>query len=412
VLWGESGEEAGSAELDRASPSANPVGQQQGELSELKRAVVVLACGLGFAGALAPPALAESGGAYSSVRATIASAECLAGCSGFDSARTGSVVRVSGTAMGEVSRVVFLGARGYADDVPTSVARRTQTTVDVVVPARAASGRLRVINGDGQRSHASTATITIKSAAAAALEARVVGRRVFQDAARKAQLDVLAQKPLNAVVVVARVTDGAVLQSWQLGTLIPGVVRSLTWDGTSGGVVAPIGRYEFRVLTNGAGGVRAAAVRPPVATGEFDLVDHKFPVRGKHTYGEGAAAFGAVRDGHTHQGQDVFAACGTKLVAARGGVVKLNKYQSAAGNYLVIDGDGTDVDYVYMHLQKRSPLTKGTRVMTGDTIGRVGDTGDAQGCHLHFEMWSGPGWFTGGKPMNPIAFLKTWDKYS
>ena len=89
---------------------------------------------------------------------------------------------------------------------------------------------------------------------------------------------------------------------------------------------------------------------PPLATGSFDLVDHKFPVRGKHTYGTGIAAFGAQRDGHIHQGQDVFANCGTPLVAARGGIVKLNKFEANAGNYIVIDGAGTDVDYVYMHL--------------------------------------------------------------
>jgi murein DD-endopeptidase MepM/ murein hydrolase activator NlpD len=137
-----------------------------------------------------------------------------------------------------------------------------------------------------------------------------------------------------------------------------------------------------------------------------------FPVRGVHSYGEGQAAFGAQRDGHTHEGQDVFARCGTPLVAARGGVVKLNRFQSAAGNYLVIDGEGTDIDYAYMHLRDPSPLPKGARVRTGQPIGNVGDTGDANGCHLHFELWSGPGWYTGGAAFDPLVFLKAWDAYS
>ena len=34
-----------------------------------------------------------------------------------------------------------------------------------------------------------------------------------------------------------------------------------------------------------------------------------------------AGRFGAARRGHVHQGQDVFARCGTPLVAARGGKV-------------------------------------------------------------------------------------------
>ncbi len=156
---------------------------------------------------------------------------------------------------------------------------------------------------------------------------------------------------------------------------------------------------------------QAAQTAAPLATGAFDLVDHKFPVRGRHTFGSAAAAFGAVRDGHTHQGQDVFADCGTPLVAARGGVVKLNQHQANAGNYIVIDGAGTDVDYAYMHMRDPSPLQKGVRVLTGQPIGNVGDTGDAEGCHLHFEMWSGPGWYTGGAPLDPLPFLTAWSAY-
>jgi murein DD-endopeptidase MepM/ murein hydrolase activator NlpD len=374
----------------------------------------VLACGLGFGAACTPPALATStGGAYSSTRAKISAVKCLAACSGFDSAKTGSVLRVTGTKMGQVSRIVFLGGKGAADDIRATVSKHTDTLVEVTVPAKASSGRLRAVNGDGLRSHVSKATVAIKvGGSGGPLEARVVGRRVFQGALRQAQLDVLAHKPLSVAVSLVRVADGAVMQAWQLGTLAEGAIQSVTWNGTLGGVAQPVGRYEFRVTAGGAGTVQAASAPAPVATGTFDLVDHKFPVRGKHTYGTGVAAFGAGRDGHTHQGQDVFAKCGTKLVAARGGVVKLNKFQGAAGNYIVIDGAATDIDYAYMHLKKRSPLKKGTVVMTGQEIGRVGDTGDAVGCHLHFEMWSGPGWYTGGKPFDPLPFLKAWDKYS
>ncbi len=70
--------------------------------------------------------------------------------------------------------------------------------------------------------------------------------------------------------------------------------------------------------------------------------------------------------------------------------------QSAAGNYIVIDGKGTGHDYVYMHLKKPSPLKEGDKVKTGEKIGVVGETGDATGCHLHFEEWCAPGWYEGG----------------
>jgi murein DD-endopeptidase MepM/ murein hydrolase activator NlpD len=239
-----------------------------------------------------------------------------------------------------------------------------------------------------------------------------LGRRFSSAAPRPAQIDLLARNPMSVSVALVRLIDGVPVMGWPVA-LAPGVVSSIAWDGRVGGLAQPPGSYEFRVYESAPAAAAVAAAAPAtLATGSFDLVDHKFPVRGAHTYGEGEAAFGASRDGHTHQGHDVFAKCGTPLVAARGGIVKLNRFQSAAGNYLVIDGEGTDIDYVYMHLQAPSPIPKGARVFTGQAIGNVGDTGDARGCHLHFEVWTGPGWSTGGAPVDPLPFLKAWDAYS
>src|SRR2546430_13388292 len=58
-----------------------------------------------------------------------------------------------------------------------------------------------------------------------------------------------------------------------------------------------------------------------------------FPVGGPHTFGDG---FGAARSGHTHQGQDIMAACGTPLVAVSRAKVKWVSFQRLAGNYVVI----------------------------------------------------------------------------
>jgi murein DD-endopeptidase MepM/ murein hydrolase activator NlpD len=403
----------GSADLGRASPSANPVGSTQGGRVELKRIVVAVVCGIG----LTAPASAhagESGGAYASEPARITGASCVAGCAGIDVARPGSVLRVRGRAMSAVAQIVFIGAKGNNDNVIARVQKAQPESVDVTVPDKASSGPLRAVNGDGARSAPSHAVVSVQHGAgsSAVLDARVVGRRVFYDAARPARIDLLARRPMAVTVALVRVSDGAAVMGWP-AALTPGTVSSITWDGRIVGAPQPAGRYEFRV-SEGVPAVGAAAAEAPatLATGVFDLADHKFPVRGAHTYGEGVAAFGAGRDGHTHQGQDVFARCGTPLVAARGGVVKLNRFESAAGNYLVIDGEGTDIDYVYMHLRDPSPLAKGARVRTGQPIGNVGDTGDANGCHLHFELWSGPGWYTGGAAIDPLVFLKIWDSYS
>ncbi|HYP55538.1 MAG TPA: M23 family metallopeptidase, partial [Solirubrobacterales bacterium] len=84
----------------------------------------------------------------------------------------------------------------------------------------------------------------------------------------------------------------------------------------------------------------------------------------------------------------------------------------AAGNYVVIDGRGTSLDMAYMHLLEPSPLQEGMTVRTGQPIGLVGSTGSSTACHLHFEMWTAPGWYEGGEPVDPLPYLLRWDRYS
>ena len=94
-------------------------------------------------------------------------------------------------------------------------------------------------------------------------------------------------------------------------------------------------------------------------------------------------------------------------MAPRGGVVEIVGYQAGgAGHYVVLDGDGEDYDYVFMHLRSGSiPRRAGERVRTGQPIGEVGSTGRSSGPHLHFEIWVG-GWFAGGKPIDPLPLLQ------
>lgn len=139
---------------------------------------------------------------------------------------------------------------------------------------------------------------------------------------------------------------------------------------------------------------------------------YRFPVADPHNFGGSGARFGAPRSGHTHQGQDVFAPCGTPLFAAHAGNVKAIGFQaSGAGYYAVIDGlDGSDT--VYMHMEKGTWAAIGTLLYPGQQIGRVGQSGNASGCHLHFEHWTSPGWYAGGYPVDPLPELLSWDEYS
>ncbi len=137
-----------------------------------------------------------------------------------------------------------------------------------------------------------------------------------------------------------------------------------------------------------------------------------FPVPGPHTYGGPEAGFGAQRNGHSHQGHDIFAACGSPLIAAQSGTVKAIAFQGAgAGHYVVITGLNGE-DYFYAHMTGPSAIGEGVSVGAGQQLSTVGATGNASGCHLHFEIWAAPGWYSGGAPYDPLPSLQTWDNYS
>ncbi|EHN11834.1 peptidase M23B [Patulibacter medicamentivorans] len=180
-------------------------------------------------------------------------------------------------------------------------------------------------------------------------------------------------------------------------------------DMTPDGVLS---RPEARTLRQTAPPPPAAGSAPASTLGGSGAKvgddGYAFPIQGRWHYGDAGTYFG--ERGGAHQGVDAFASCGTPLVAASSGKVAHNQVQSAAGNYLVITGTPTGEDQAYMHMKARSPLKEGTAVKAGDPIGLVGDTGNADGCHLHFELWSKPGWYTGGKPRDPKPDLDRWSK--
>jgi murein DD-endopeptidase MepM/ murein hydrolase activator NlpD len=133
-------------------------------------------------------------------------------------------------------------------------------------------------------------------------------------------------------------------------------------------------------------------------------VENAFPVRGRYGLGTAVNGFGG---GRGHDGQDIFADCGTPVVAARAGRVVEVDAGGAEGNYVVLEtGDGRQ--HAYLHLLHPDSVRRGDRVDAGERIGSVGQTGNAQGCHLHFEQWTAPGRFTGGRALDPRPALDRW----
>lgn len=107
------------------------------------------------------------------------------------------------------------------------------------------------------------------------------------------------------------------------------------------------------------------------------------------------------REGGFHAGSDVAVSTGTPIRAAHAGTVAVVKYEAGGGGHYIVLNHGADIFTAYMHLQHRSPLQVGQPVSAGQRIGAVGETGDATGPHLHFEVHRGL-W----SKVNSAAFLR------
>jgi murein DD-endopeptidase MepM/ murein hydrolase activator NlpD len=100
-------------------------------------------------------------------------------------------------------------------------------------------------------------------------------------------------------------------------------------------------------------------------------------------------------------GREILAVLDGTVYAARDGIVDNQPLvepprpsspsaQDSYGNYVIVrTGDGTFVHYV--HLQRNSVAVKaGEAVRRGQVIGRLGNSGNTNGAHLHFNITEGP----------------------
>jgi murein DD-endopeptidase MepM/ murein hydrolase activator NlpD len=113
--------------------------------------------------------------------------------------------------------------------------------------------------------------------------------------------------------------------------------------------------------------------------------------------GEITSGFGP-RWGTEHEGIDIGAAAGAPVRAAADGVVRKASWYGGYGNAVIIDhGDG--VSTLYGHNSELS-VKPGERVQAGQTIAKVGSTGDSTGPHLHFEVE------VDGRKVDPAPWLR------
>ncbi len=98
----------------------------------------------------------------------------------------------------------------------------------------------------------------------------------------------------------------------------------------------------------------------------------------------------AYRWGKLHAALDIGSSSGTSLgktvVAAAAGTVVIAGVHSSYGYYVKID-HGNGLQTLYAHCIAGSLMVyPGQKVVAGQAIARVGQTGYATGPHLHFEV--------------------------
>ena len=97
-----------------------------------------------------------------------------------------------------------------------------------------------------------------------------------------------------------------------------------------------------------------------------------------------------------HAGMDFSANTGTPVYATGNGRIKKAGWQSGYGKVIVVD-HGYGYETWYAHLNKYN-VRVGQKVVRGEVIGEVGNTGKSTGPHLHYEV------HLKGKVMNPVNY--------
>jgi murein DD-endopeptidase MepM/ murein hydrolase activator NlpD len=113
------------------------------------------------------------------------------------------------------------------------------------------------------------------------------------------------------------------------------------------------------------------------------------PANGRITDGYGPRAVICGSDGCSkgfHSGTDLGAGCGSNIYAAHSGTVIYAGGMGTYGNFVLLDnGGGVSTGYAHI-VDGGIHVDYGEHVDAGEIIASVGETGAADGCHLHFEV--------------------------
>jgi murein DD-endopeptidase MepM/ murein hydrolase activator NlpD len=148
--------------------------------------------------------------------------------------------------------------------------------------------------------------------------------------------------------------------------------------------ISPTGGRRYGGVGGPSGGSDGAGMTRSASSG----TSIGRPVAGSITSGYGPRKHPITGQNGTHNGIDIGATTGTTVRAAADGKVSsigqnMDK-KTGYGNSVTLDHDD-GYQTLYAHLSKVS-VAVNQRVSKGEKIGEVGETGAANGPHLHFEV--------------------------
>lgn len=191
------------------------------------------------------------------------------------------------------------------------------------------------------------------------------------------------------------------------------VNRSPAPAHTSSGDASASGSGASSASPQASASQAPASAAPPKTT-TAKTTPYRFPVVGKASY---------AHTHHDYPASDIMAPCGAQVVSPVNGVVlevtlkdtwtaKVNAGDTRGGLAWSILGDD-GVRYYGSHASSIEPsIRAGVRVTAGQKIAKVGDTGDASACHVHFGISpacqkTGDWWIRRGV-LYPWSYLDAW----
>jgi peptidoglycan LD-endopeptidase LytH len=204
---------------------------------------------------------------------------------------------------------------------------------------------------------------------------------------------------------------------------VPAVVATATAGGS--GVARTGAAPTGSAISSTTGSAAASASLSPTAPSPSPPQKQSEPARTRFVFPVSGNVSYAHNVHHDYPATDIIAACGLTVRAVTEGVVlevnRVDRYdpttnlgRDRGGLFVSILGDD-GVRYYGSHFSSIARrLTPGSRVGAGQAIGKIGATGDAGACHLHFgisPVCKGKGdWWIRRGVIWPSDYLDAWRK--